>query len=324
MLEKIDLSKKFDKRAFKQIMPELSNRLYIVQKASWDANIPVIILFEGWDAAGKGTSIQKLTSPLDPRGFKLYPIRAARTYEKKHPWLWRFWQKIPARGEWAIFDRSWYGRVLVERVEQLTPEVEWRRAYRDIVDFERTLADDGTLIIKFFLHISKGEQKRRFEKLTKDPLTSWHVTAEDWEHHRNYEEWLLAYEEAFERTDSEWGPWTIVEATDRRYTWAKIFQTIINSMEERLGVEPTQIKVEAMAQDLEGTKSDTLTPSDYEDYDISEESVDDYLEDDPVLGLPAIRDETFTEVLGPPPTPLTNPIDQTDFETNLELEGGAV
>jgi polyphosphate kinase 2 (PPK2 family) len=94
MLEKIDLSKKFDKRAFKQIMPELSNRLYIVQKASWDANIPVIILFEGWDAAGKGTSIQKLTSPLDPRGFKLYPIRAARTYEKKHPWLWRFWQKI--------------------------------------------------------------------------------------------------------------------------------------------------------------------------------------------------------------------------------------
>ena len=237
MLEKIDLSKKVDKKTFKQIMPLLSNRLYSVQKASWDAGIPVVILFEGWDAAGKGTSIQKLTSPLDPRGFKLYPIRAARTYEKKRPWLWRFWLKLPARGELAIFDRSWYGRVMVERVEELIPESDWRRGYRDIVDFERTIADDGHQIIKFFLHISKQEQKQRYDKLIKDPLTAWHVTAEDWEHHRRYEDWRLAYEEAFERTDTEWGPWTIVEATDRRYTWIKIYQTIIQSLEERLGIQ---------------------------------------------------------------------------------------
>jgi polyphosphate kinase 2 (PPK2 family) len=237
MLEKIDLSKKVDKKTFKEIMPALSNRLYAAQKASWDAGIPVVILFEGWDAAGKGTSIQKLTSPLDPRGFKLYPIRAARTYEKKRPWLWRFWLKLPARGEWAIFDRSWYGRVMVERVEELIPESEWRRGYRDVVDFERTIADDGHQIIKFFLHISKQEQKRRFDKLVKDSLTAWHVTAEDWEHHRRYDDWTLAYEEAFERTDTEWGPWTIVEATDRRYTWVKIFQTIIQSLEERLGIQ---------------------------------------------------------------------------------------
>jgi polyphosphate kinase 2 (PPK2 family) len=234
MLDKIDLNKKLDKKEYKNNISALSNRLYQVQKGSWDAGIPVIILFEGWDAAGKGTSIQKLTQPLDPRGYKLYPIRAARTYEKKHPWLWRFWQKIPAHGEWAIFDRSWYGRVMVERVEDLIPESEWRRAYRDIIDFERTLADDGTLIIKLFLHISKQEQKRRFEKLTQDPLNAWHVTAEDWEHHRRYEDWLLAYEEAFERTESEWGPWTIVEATSRRYTWGKIYQTIIHSLEEHL------------------------------------------------------------------------------------------
>jgi len=182
MLEKIDLNQKLDKKTFKRIIPELRNRLYVVQKSSWDAGIPVIILYEGWDAAGKGTSIQMLTRPLDPRGYKLYPIRAARTYEKKHPWLWRFWSKLPARGEWAIFDRSWYGRVMVERVENLIPEAEWRRAFRDIVDFERTLADDGCQIIKFFLHISKSEQKRRFDKLSKDPMTSWQVTAEDWEH----------------------------------------------------------------------------------------------------------------------------------------------
>ena len=235
MLDKIDLNRKIDKKTYQHIMPELENRLFDVQKASWDARIPVVILFEGWDAAGKGTSIQKLTSPIDPRGYKLYPIRAARTYEKKHPWLWRFWLKTPARGEWAIFDRSWYGRVLVERVENLIPESEWRRAYRDISDFERTLADDGTLIIKYFLHISKQEQKRRFNKLTKDPLTAWHVTPEDWEHHYRYEDWVLAYEEAFERTESEWGPWTIVEATDRRFTWVKIYQTIITGLEERLG-----------------------------------------------------------------------------------------
>ncbi len=116
MLEKVDLTKKLDKQANKKSMPVLSERLYTVQKASWDAGIPVVILFEGWDASGKGTSIQTLTSPLDPRGFKLNPIRAGRTYEKSRPWLWRFWLKLPARGEWAIFDRSWYGRVLVERV----------------------------------------------------------------------------------------------------------------------------------------------------------------------------------------------------------------
>lgn len=236
MLETVDLSKKIDKPSYKALMPELRERLYMVQKASWDAGIPVVILFEGWDAAGKGTSIQALTEPIDPRGFKLYPIRAARTYEKNHPWLWRFWLKLPARGEWAIFDRSWYGRVLVERLENLIPESEWRRAYRDIVDFERTIADDGHLIIKFFLHISKQEQKRRFEKLLKDPLTAWHVAPEDWEHHRRYDDWFWAYEEMFEHTDTEWGPWTIVEATDKRYKQVKVFQTIIKALEERLGI----------------------------------------------------------------------------------------
>lgn len=238
MLEKLNLNRTIDKSAYKAWAPGLEERLYEVQKASWDAQIPVVILFEGWDAAGKGTSIQKLTSALDPRGYKLYPIRAARTYEKKRPWLWRFWNKIPARGEWAIFDRSWYGRVLVERVEGLTPEDEWRRAYRDITDFERTLSDDGALILKFFLHISKAEQKQRFNKLTKDPLSAWRVSPEDWEHHYRYDDWLLAYEEAFERTETEWGPWTIVEATHRRFTWFKIYQTVIAALEDRLGWPP--------------------------------------------------------------------------------------
>lgn len=241
MLEKVDLEKKLDKRTYKEKMPALRDRLYAIQKASWDADLPVVIIFEGWDAAGKGSSIQRLTAPLDPRGFKLHPIRAPRTYETKHPWLWRFWLKLPGRGEWAIFDRSWYGRVLVERVERLTPEKEWRRAYRDIVDFERTLADDGYLIIKFWLHISKREQKRRFKKLSKDPLTAWHVTPEDWEHHAKYDEYRLAVEEMLERTETEWGPWTIVEATDRRHTRLKILETIIAAVEERLELAPAEL-----------------------------------------------------------------------------------
>jgi len=234
MLEKIDLNKKISKKEYKKIFPRLRMKLYALQKASWDAEIPVIILFEGWDAAGKGTSIQNLTSKLDPRGFKLYPVRAARTYESKRPWLWRFWLKIPGKGEWAIFDRSWYGRTLVERIEGLISERSWRRAYRDIVNFERTLADEGYLIIKFFLHISREEQKRRFDKLIADPLRAWQVLSEDWEHHKEYDEWRLAYEETFERTETESGPWTIVEATNRRYTNVKIFETLTNSLELQL------------------------------------------------------------------------------------------
>jgi polyphosphate kinase 2 (PPK2 family) len=261
MLEKIDLSKKLDKHTYKQNMQVLSERLYEVQKRSWDAGIPVAIIFEGWDAAGKGTSIQTLTSPLDPRGFKLYPIRASRTFEKQRPWLWRFWLKLPADGEWAIFDRSWYGRVLVERVEQLVPEQEWRKAYRDIADFERTISDDGTLIIKFFLHISKKEQKKRFEKLGEDPLTAWRVAPEDWEHHQRYKDWLLAYEETFEQTESEWAPWTIVEATDRRYTQVKIYRTIIQSLDKRMGSNllPTPAEY-SKSKDQQANNNPVTTP----------------------------------------------------------------
>ncbi len=234
MLEKVDLARKLSKKEYKRQLPKLQRRLYDLEKAAWDANAATVIVFEGWDAAGKGTSISKLTERLDPRGFKLHPIRGARTYEKMRPWLWRFWLKLPNYGEMAIFDRSWYGRVLVERVEGFTPEAEWRKGYRDIVDFERTIADDGYVIVKFWLHISKREQKRRFKSLEKDPLKNWQVTAEDWEHHRKYDEYLRAVEEMLERTETEWGPWTIVEATDRCWARVKIFSTIIRALEARL------------------------------------------------------------------------------------------
>jgi polyphosphate kinase 2 (PPK2 family) len=234
MLEKVDLTKKLPRGEYKARVGYLRNRLYDLQKAAWDAGIPTAILFEGWDASGKGTSINLLTQRLDPRGFKLYAIQAPRTAELHMPWLWRFWLKLPSRGQIAIFDRSWYGRVLVERIEELTPEREWRQAYVDIANFERTLSDDGYVLIKFFLHISKKEQAHRFRALEKDPLEAWHVQPEDWEHHHKYDDYLAAIEEMLERTETEWGPWTIVEATNRYWARVRIFETISGHLEQAL------------------------------------------------------------------------------------------
>jgi polyphosphate kinase 2 (PPK2 family) len=234
MLEKLNLKVKLPKEEYQDTWPGLRDRLYDLQRACWESGIPSLIVFEGWDASGKGTTINYITQRLDPRGFRLFAIQAPRTTEQHMPWLWRFWLKVPNHGEMAIFDRSWYGRVLVERVEKLTPKPEWMAAYKDIVDFERTLADDGYIVIKFFLHISKKEQKRRFEKIEKDPLEAWHVQPEDWEHHRKYDRYLTAVEEMLERTETEWGPWTIVEATDRRYERVKVIATIIQRLEAAL------------------------------------------------------------------------------------------
>jgi polyphosphate kinase 2 (PPK2 family) len=250
MLEKVDLDKKLKRQEWKELRVPLQNRLYDLQRAAYDAEIPVILVFEGWDASGKGTSVSMLTQRLDPRGFKVWPIRAARTYEMNHPWLWRFWLKLPNRGEIAIFDRSWYGRVLVERVENLIPEDSWRKAYRDIVDFEHMLAEDGHAIVKFWLHISKDEQRRRFRMLEKDPLESWRVQPEDWEHHHKYDSYLQAAEEMLERTDSEWGPWTIVEATDRFYTLWKVLSSVTDALDRALrlrGINPDNLSAESMA-----------------------------------------------------------------------------
>jgi polyphosphate kinase 2 (PPK2 family) len=237
MLENINLKKQISREEYKRSLPALQRRLYDLEKACWDHGIPTIIVFEGWDASGKGTTISTLTQRLDPRGFKLYPITPPRTYEQQRPWLWRFWLKAPNRGEMVIFDGSWYGRVLEERVEHTAPEKAVRPAYRDIVEFERMLADDGTVILKFLLHISRKEQSKRFTAIEENPLEAWRVTEPDWARHRKYDEYLAAMEEMLELTESEYGPWTIVEATSKWYARKKVFQTIIAAMEERLGAD---------------------------------------------------------------------------------------
>ncbi|MFN0169326.1 MAG: polyphosphate kinase 2 family protein [Bryobacteraceae bacterium] len=237
MLEKVNLNKKLPHKDYKRQLQGWQQRLYDLEKACWDNRIPSIIVFEGWDASGKGSAIATLTARLDPRGFKLQPTQPPRTFEQRRPWLWRFWQRTPNQGEMAIFDHSWYTRVLSERVEGLVSEREWREAYRDILDFERALADDGCAIIKFWLHISKKEQKKRFKALEADPLEKWRVTEEDWKRHKKYDAYLLASEEMLAWTESEYGPWTIVEATSRWHTRKKIFETVIRTLEARLGAK---------------------------------------------------------------------------------------
>jgi polyphosphate:AMP phosphotransferase len=231
MLETLDLDKRIDKAAYDKSFPELRDKLRDLQRGCFDAKIPVAVVFEGWDAAGKGESIGKLVERLDPRGVKVHPISAPLEEERLRPFLWRFWTRIPARGELAVFDRSWYGRVLVERVDRLVRPEQWRSAYNEIAQFERMLSDDGMVIVKFWLHISEKEQKRRFKEIAKSKYDAWRVTREDWEHLKRYDAYAEAAEEMFERTNTAYAPWTIVEATDKRYRVVKIFKTLADAMQ---------------------------------------------------------------------------------------------
>jgi polyphosphate kinase 2 (PPK2 family) len=235
MLENVNLQRELDRREYDKVLPELQRRLYDLEKACWDHGVPSIVVFEGWEASGKGGAIATLTERLDPRGFKMHAITPPRTSEMRFPWLRRFWLRVPERGEMAIFDRSWYRRVLEKRVDRIIREEQWRQAYQDIVEFERMLAEDGTVIVKFFFHISQEEQKRRFRKILKDPLEAWRISKEDLKHSKLYPEFAEAVEDMLELTEAGHAPWTIVEATCRRYARRKVFETLIRALEQRLG-----------------------------------------------------------------------------------------
>jgi AMP-polyphosphate phosphotransferase len=237
MLEKIDLSQRIEKAEYKKTVSPLQVKLGEFQRKARELKIPVIIVFEGWDAAGKGTQINELLLSLDPRGFRVHPVNAPNEEEKMRPPLWRFWIKIPEAGRIAIYDRSWYGRVLVERVDGLIKGKDIPKSFEEIRSFERQLAESGAVIIKFFLHISRKEQKKRFKKIEKNPATRWKVTKEDWKHHKQYEEYCAAINEMMEKTDSEYAPWTVVEAENRRFATAKIFKTVVSALDGRISSE---------------------------------------------------------------------------------------
>ncbi len=230
MLEKIDLNKKVDKKDYKTAMDQSSERLGLLQRECKAAGIPVIVVFEGMGAAGKGVQINRLIQAMDPRGFDVYACNRATEEEKMRPFLWRFWTKTPAKGRIAIFDRSWYRSVQVDRFDGLTPEEGLADAYQDILSFEKQLTDDGTVMIKFFLYIDKEEQKKRFKKLDGSKETSWRVTKEDWQRNKEFDRYLRMNEEMLEKTDTDYAPWTIIEALDKDYAALKIISTVIDRL----------------------------------------------------------------------------------------------
>lgn len=235
MLETVDLKQHLSKAAYVRQMAALQNRLRDLQYEAQKAELPVIVCLEGWDTAGKGMVVKKLTEKLDPRLFRVISGQPPTPLEQRYHFLWRYQVALPNDGEMVVFDHSWYGRVLVERCDKLVKKKVWRQAYEQIPQFERWLTDDGQVLLKFWLHISKAEQRRRFHATLKDPLLKWKITREYKRHHHQYERWTEAVEEMLARTDSPHAPWTVVEANDLRFARVKVFRTLVEKIEEALG-----------------------------------------------------------------------------------------
>ena len=234
MLGTVDMTLTLDNADYKArlissqvALSQLGYQVYVQQR-------PVVILFEGWDAAGKGGAIKRITEKLDPRGYVVHPIAAPQGDDKTHHYLWRFWRRLPEAGQIAIFDRSWYGRVMVERVEGFCSEPAWKRAYREINQFESQLVDFGAILFKFWLNITKDEQLRRFEDRSSDKLRSWKLTAEDWRNREKWDVYETAVNEMLLKTSTLHAPWTIVEGNDKRYARVKVLNTIVERLSKEL------------------------------------------------------------------------------------------
>jgi polyphosphate kinase 2 (PPK2 family) len=206
-----------------------------------------LIVFEGWDAAGKGGAIQRLTSEWDPRAFQVWPIKAPTEEEKARHFLWRFWNKLPAAGEIAVFDRSWYGRVLVERVEGFASEGEWRRAYDEINEFEAQQHFDGAAIVKLFFHVTQDVQDERLKARLDHPWKRWKVTADDFRNRARRSEYLAAALDMFARTDSRWAPWTAIDGNNRKSARIAALTAIADTLEASVPMDAPTAPCEAVA-----------------------------------------------------------------------------
>ena len=234
IVRSLDLSLKLDRGKYEKLLDAYRAKLNLLSRHPRFRNRSVVLVFEGNDAAGKGGAIRRVTRTLDARQYHIVPVAAPTEEERAQPYLWRFWRHVPRHGRFAIFDRSWYGRVLVERVKGLAPEFDWSRAYSEINDFEQQLADNGAIVIKFWLAISKDEQHRRFLEREKTAFKRFKITPEDW---RNRKKWA-AYETAVcdmvDRTSTDIAPWTLVEANDKLYARIKVLETLCNCIEAEI------------------------------------------------------------------------------------------
>jgi polyphosphate kinase 2 (PPK2 family) len=240
-LDEVDLSLSLSKAESEKRIAKLQQRLLGLRLTMagliGDGKLgpPVCVMFEGWDASGKGGAIKRLVAPLDPRHVHVASFAAPSPREKRHHFLWRFWPALPGWGGWTVLDRSWYGRVLVERVEQFATEDEWRRAYGEIVEFERMITAEGMILVKFWLHISSKEQLRRFEERRDNPLKSWKLTDDDWKNRGLRKTYKAAIEDMFEHTDHKHARWHLVAAESKHYARVRVIETVIEEIEHTLG-----------------------------------------------------------------------------------------
>ena len=246
-LDELDLSQDLPKKDAEKRLKTAQKRMQALrlELAGLDGDHrlgpPLLVVLEGWDASGKGGAIKRLVAPLDPRHVRVKQYSAPTPDELRHHWLHRFWPALPGWGGMAILDRSWYGRVLVERIEGFATETEWQRAYGEINDFEKMLADEGLVLVKLWLHISEDEQAERFEARRDDPLKAYKLTDEDWRNRGKRPEYTQAIEDMLERTSTEWAPWHPIAADSKRYARVQVIETVVAAAEaglERHGRQP--------------------------------------------------------------------------------------
>ena len=274
MLGTIDLSKSLTKEEYIRDLIRYQLQLRALAYQLYVQKRPLVIVYEGWDAGGKGGNIKRITEKLDPRGYEVFPIAAPQGEDKTHHYLYRFWRRLkpPDEKQILIFDRSWYGRVMVERLEGFCTEDEWKRAYREINEFERQLVDFGTILAKFWIQISKAEQLRRFESRQETPYKAWKLTDEDW---RNRQKWDL-YEEAINdmllKTSTLTAPWTIVEGNCKWYARIKALRTLVDLLTQELEYIPPDPVAKAATEEEKTKKSKKKKKSKKEKGDKKESS----------------------------------------------------
>jgi polyphosphate:AMP phosphotransferase len=234
ILRTLDLTKRVPKAKYSRQVDKWQSEITRLQQVAIAKRVSAILVFEGWDAAGKGGIIRRVTGAMDARHYRVIPIAAPTEDENRYHYLWRFWRHLPRAGRVTIFDRSWYGRVLVERVEGLATEAEWRRAYREINDFEEQLAEHGIVLVKFWLHIDKAEQLRRFREREKTPYKKYKITADDWRNRAKWDAYEAAVNEMLARTSTDSAPWTLVEANDKYYARLKVLRTFAEALRRSL------------------------------------------------------------------------------------------
>ena len=231
-LSEVDLSPAIEEEEYKKELKKLQKRLSELHNVIYRKKIPVILCYEGWDAAGKGGNIRRVAYPLDPRGFDVHPIASPEPHELNRQYLWRFWTRLPRTGHICIFDRTWYGRVMVERLEGFCSEKDWKRAYNEINEFERQLTDWGAVLLKFWIHIDQDTQLARFNERQNTPEKQWKITEEDWRNREKWPQYETAVDEMLQKTSTENAPWFIIESNDKHYARIKALRIIVEALEK--------------------------------------------------------------------------------------------